>query len=268
MFSLAKFASRTGRLGKPLPSPFHSFELENIRFRYGATSMIAGKPGAFKSILALNMLNIWAREGLPTFYFSADSDEHTVARRLAGIITGMDSEKVDADFTAGQYGAYLDSLRTLGRVRFEYKAVDLEGIAERLNAYEGVAGDYPPVVVIDNLINFSETTDDWAGMRDMTNELDKLARETSSHIMVLHHASEGWGRAADPVPRAAIQGKITQIPRLALTCAADFRHLKVVCVKNTNGPQYPDATRWMDFQVEPSLSITENYTDNFYRSIA
>jgi hypothetical protein len=93
----------------------------------------------------------------------------------------------------------------------------------------------------------------------MTNELDKLARETSSHICVLHHASEGWGRAADPVPRAAIQGKISQIPRTVLTCAADNRWLKVSCVKNTNGPQYPDATRWLDFTVSNSLSVTDNY---------
>jgi len=258
MYSVAKFSSRTGLLGTPLPSPFPSFELENIRFRYGATSMIAGKPGAFKSVLALNMLVFWSQGGFPAIYFSADSDEHTVARRLAGIITRAKSEKVDADFTSGSYAAYLPALRTLSTARFEYKAVDLEGIAERLNAYEAVYGAFPALVFIDNLINFADSTGDWEQMRDMTNELDKLARETTSHICVLHHASESWGRASDPVPRAAIQGKITQIPRLALTCAADNRRLKVACVKNTNGPQYPDANRWLDFTVEQSLAITDN----------
>lgn len=261
MYSLAKFHSRTGRLGKPLPSPYATFDLENIRFRLGATSMIAGKPGAFKSILALNMLRYWANEDRPAYYFSADSDEHTVARRMAGMITGASAEKVDADFTSGQFSAYMDALASLGTVRFEYKAYDMEGIAEHLAAYEAVYGDYPAIVVIDNLINFSESSDDWGQMRDMTTQLDALARETKSHVMILHHASESWGRSCDPVPRAAIQGKITQIPRLVLTCAADGRALKVVCAKNTNGPQYPDANRWMNFTVQQSLEITDNYQE-------
>lgn len=265
MYSLAKFHSRTGRLGVPLSSPFPVFDLENVRFRHGATSMIAGKPGAFKSVLALNMLVHWAQEGLSAMYFSADSDEHTVARRVAGIITGADAGKVDSDFTGANFGPYATALAALGPVRFEYRAPDgedaTEFIATRLNAYEAVYGAHPAVVFVDNAINFSATTDDWAGIRDTTRDLDALARETMSHICVLHHASESWGRSSDPVPRAAIQGKVTQIPRLVLTVAADERALKVCCVKNTNGPQYPDANRWMNFMVQPSLQVTDNYQE-------
>jgi hypothetical protein len=221
--------------------------------------MIAGKPGAYKSILALNMLYSWTSAGHSAVYFSADSDEHTVARRMAGIITGASADKIDADFERGQFGQYLPALESLGTVRWEYKAYDQEGIDEHLDAYAEVAGDYPDIVFIDNLINFAETSDDWAAMRDMTVDLDAMARKTKSHIVVLHHASEGWGKASDPVPRAAIQGKITQIPRLALTCAADGRWLKVCCVKNTNGPQYPDANHWMSFTVQQNLGITDNW---------
>lgn len=265
MYSLAKFNSRTGRLGVPLSSPYRVFDLENIHFRQGATSMLAGKPGAFKSTLALNMLVHWAREGLPVFYFAADSDEDEVARRCAGIMTGASTQLVDDDFEAGRTGRYMAELRALNTARFEYYAPDgedaTEFIAERLNAFEAVYGDYPAVVFIDNAINFSETTDDWSGIRDMTRELAKLAFETSSHISVLHHASEGWGHASDPVPRAAIQGKVTQIPRLVLTCAADSLAMKVACVKNRGGPAYPDANRWMNFTVQPSLEITDNYQE-------
>ena len=262
MYALAKFASRTGRLGKPLPSPFPVFDLENVRFRLGATSMIAGKPGAFKSVLALNMMKYWTLAGYPSVYFSADSDEHTVARRMAGIITGTSADVIDADFTAGNFRQYMPALESLGLVRFEYRILDMEGIAERLAAYEAVYGDYPPIVFIDNLMNFSDSTDDWGLMRDMTRELDALARETKSHICILHHASESWGRASDPVPRAAIQGKITQLSRLVLTCAADGLTIKVACTKNTNGPQHPDANRWMNFTVLPSLEVVDNYQDS------
>jgi hypothetical protein len=267
MYSLAKFATRRGRLGTALSSPYPVFDLENIHFRQGATSMIAGKPGAMKSTFALNMLARWGQEGLPVFYFAADSDEEEIVRRLAGILTGVYTEVVDADFDAGRIGRYMDAIQSMTFARFEYYAPDhqdpSEFIAERLAAFDAVYGDYPSIAFVDNAINFVETTDDWAGIRDMTRELGKVAFETGTHISVLHHASEGWGHPSDPVPSAAIQGKVTQIPRLVLTCAAESGSLslKVACVKNRGGPSYPSANRWMDFEVQRSLKIEDRYQE-------
>src|ERR1700755_710837 len=79
---------RVGNIGQRLPDPYRSFGREQIHFRRGATSMIAGVPGAFKSVVALNMVKRWADQNITTMYFSADGDEFTVIRRLAGIITG------------------------------------------------------------------------------------------------------------------------------------------------------------------------------------
>jgi hypothetical protein len=259
MYSLAKFASRTGRIGRPLPDPYGIFSLRNIRFRAGATSMIAGKPGSFKSVLALNLLARWAREGLSAVYFSADSDEFTVARRMAGILTGASSETVDADFEANNYAAYMDALASLGSVRFEYRAMEVDHIASRLAAYEAVHGDYPDLVYIDNLINFASHPQAWDEMGSMLIEFDSMAREMKSHFCVLHHASEGWGAHSDPVPNAAIQGKLTQIPRLVLTTAANGRAMAVCATKNTNGPMDPDARNPMFFTVEPSLNVVDDY---------
>lgn len=259
MYSVAKFSSRSGFLGTPLPTPFHSFELENIKFRYGATSMVAGKPGAGKSLFAMNMLTYWAREGLPAMYFAADSDEEEVASRLAAMVTGVNFDRVDTDFAERRYGDYIAALQAFHKVRFEYKPMTLEKMAAKMHAFEQVAGEYPAVVFIDNLINFAESSDDYGGMINMLNELGKLAHETRSHICTLHHASESWGRPSDPVPSAAVQGKVTQIPRLALTVAKDNRWLKVACVKNRNGPSYPAANRWMDFTLEQDLTVTDNY---------
>lgn len=259
MFSLAKFRSRTGNIGKPLPSPFNVFDFENVRFRHGATSMLAGQPGTFKSVLALNMLARWSGMGVTAMYFSADSDEFTVARRCAGIVTNEDQAAVEAGLTPGHpnFARYCDSLNAFGNVRFEYRSMDIDQIAGRLASYEQAWGDFPDVVFIDNLINFASSATDWGEMIDLINELDALARETRSHICVLHHASDGWP-SGKPVPRHAIQGKVTQLPRLVLTTAADGPHLMVSCVKNTNGPQYPNADKWMDFAVRPSLRTDEN----------
>lgn len=264
MYSLAKFASRTGRIGKPLPAPFGVFDLEGVRFRRGGTSLLAGQPGSFKSVLALNMLCRWSGMGQTAVYFSADSDEFTVARRCAGIITDIGQSAVEAGIYADflHMGPMYEALGGLRAVRFEYKVSErgltpVEFMAGRLAGFEQVNGDYPDVVFVDNLINYSESATDWGLMIDMIRDLDEMARETRSHICILHHASDGWP-SGKPVPRAAIQGKVTQIPRLVLTTAADGTHLIVSCVKNTNGPQYPNADHWVDFIVRPSLRVEEN----------
>ena len=261
MFSLAKFRTRTGNMGKPLPSPFDVFDFENVRFRHGATSMIAGQPGSFKSVFALNMLTRWARMGIGGIYFSADSDEFTVARRCAGLMTDIDQTTVEGAFarnTGDVYDRLMYELGDLRDIRFEYRAMDIDKIAERLGSYEQVWGDYPDIVFIDNLINYSSSATDWGEMIDFIRELDELARETRSHICVLHHASEGGVKAGQPVPSRDIQGKVTQLPRLVLTTACEGPHLMLSCVKNTNGPSYPNADRWMDFVIKPSMRVEEN----------
>ena len=55
------------------------------------------------------------------------------------------------------------------------------------------------------------------------------------------------------------QGKVTQIPRLVLTTAANYQDMLVCCVKNTNGPQDPDAKNPMSFEVGNSLRVQDDY---------
>ena len=264
MYSVAKFHSRAGRLGRPLPDPFISFGNERIKFRHGATSMLAGKPGAGKSILALNELVNWAQNDIPIMYFSADSDEYTVARRLGGIVSGYSTDRIER-MPARDLGALLE-VDYLRHVRFEYRTngkdeTAADFIAGRMAAYEQMYGAFPSVVFVDNLINYAPSSQDWGAMIDLLNEFNSLALETMSHICVLHHASEGYGNSGDPVPRQAIQGKLSQIPRLVLTIAASGNVRAVACVKNTNGPQFPDADKWMEFEVEDSLFMRDNYME-------
>lgn len=276
MYSVAKFASRTGRLGTPLPTPWPVFDLENVKFRHGAISMFAGKPGAGKSIWALNAMARWAQAGKPAFYFSADSDEYTVARRLGGIIGGVPMDKIE-HMRHRDLAALLD-VEYMQHVRFEYRTCPgedaAEFIAERIGPFAEVYGSYPPVVFVDNLVNYAPSANDWGSMIDLLVELDALSRETMSHICVLHHASESesWvydhalGKrrlrgAADPVPLSALQGKVSQIPRLVLTIAANASLRAVVCAKNTNGPQFPEANRWMTFEVGDNLQVNDKYQE-------
>jgi KaiC/GvpD/RAD55 family RecA-like ATPase len=256
VYSLRKFPGRAGNVGQALPDTFPSFGLARVAFRRGATSMIAGAPGSFKSVFALNLLVKWARAGMTALYFSADSDEFTVAKRVGGILTGEQVERVEYDMTRGNTSRYTDAMRDMGHAHFVYASLFMDGIANHVKAFEAVYGDWPDVVFVDNLMSYADSAGEWESMREMTRELDSLARETSAHIVILHHTSESAG-FDKPAPRDRIQGKVTQVPRLVLTVAARGLALYWACVKNTNGPQDPGASVISEFLVRPSMQVED-----------
>lgn len=239
-------------MGKPLPDIFPTFAAEKIHFRHGATSMIAGAPGSFKSVIALNLLAGWAGAGLSGLFFSADSDEFTVAKRMASILTGCTPEEFEADPMR-----YSGKLAALARTGFVYRSISVEVIARHMRAFDAVHGNFPDVVFVDNLIDAVEDPTDWGGMIRFIRDCDQMARETSAHICILHHASEAWSKdnQGKPPPSWAIQGKVTQIPRLALTVAEMDSIVSIACVKNTNGPQDKFARRYQQFHVSGSLGL-------------
>jgi AAA domain len=263
VYSPAKFPARIGNIGSALPDPFNVFGANQIHFRHGATSMIAGAPGSFKSILALNMLAEWARLGIGVMYFSADSDEFTVIKRLSAILTGDNLDTVEGRILRRQTGRYVAALRKVDSVQFEYEQMDMATIANRVKSYEQIYGSPPDVIFVDNLIDFVDSPDDWGGMLIMTRELDALAKEIKAHVVVLHHAKLRMAETSKrpefgrPPADYEIQGKITQIPRLVLTVAAENLSLKLSCVKNTNGPQTRDASLSWGFQVRTNMRLAD-----------
>jgi hypothetical protein len=223
--------------------------------------MIAGAPGSYKSVFALNMLALWAGHGITQLYCSADSDEFTVAKRMASMLTGESTDQVEKTM-ANDRAKYAGVLRHLDPARFVFTPMNIDSIDTHMRAFESMYGAFPDVVFVDNLINAVDDPTDWGGMIRLLRDLDVLAREARSHVCVLHHASEGWSmnNPGKPPPSYAIQGKVNQIPRLILTLGAEGRSLGLACVKNTNGPQSPQARDVIGFGVAPSLRVTELYS--------
>jgi RecA-family ATPase len=257
VFTLRKFGGRVGDLGKPLPDPFPIFDRNRIKFRIGGTSLIAGAPGSYKSLFALNMLTTWAQDR-SVLYFSADSDEMTVARRLSSILTNESNEVVEARMDEKAWrDHYTQQLAAVDNAKFVYRSLNFETIQTHLGAFEEVHHAFPQVVFVDNLIDTVEDPTDWGGMINFIKQCDILSRETRSHVCILHHASESWAASNPgmPPPSHAVQGKVNQIPRMVLTLAAEQEWLRIACVKNTNGPMDPTARSYMSFRVEPSLRV-------------
>ena len=85
MRTLVRSVGRASIGGEPLPSCFKSFESSKIVMRRSEVSMFAGAPGVGKSTLALALA---LKTNVPTLYISADTNAHTMAMRLASMISG------------------------------------------------------------------------------------------------------------------------------------------------------------------------------------
>jgi hypothetical protein len=223
--------------------------------------MFAGVPGSFKSVLALNALVTWSRHDVSGMYFSADGDEFTVVRRLAGIVTGDDSDVVESAMVRKDMAKYEAALSELGGWEFEYERFEFEELVVRVKQYEAVYGAFPDALVIDNLINFASSPFAFDEMQTFINDLDGLCKEIKCHALILHHAKlpDINPRARNPRPIGdpprddEIQGKMTQYPSVALTIGADNLNLRIACVKNRNGRQYRDASHSIPFVVMPNM---------------
>jgi AAA domain len=261
VYSLRRFNGRTGNLGKPLPDPFSAFDLHRIKLRHGMVSMVAGAPGSFKSVLALNIVVGWASAGKRVLYFSMDSDEATVAKRVSGILSGESVETVEYKMARGGQAHYAEQLAKLDSVQWIYDQADIDAIALHMRAFEAVHGAWPDAVFVDNLIDTVDDPTNYGGMIQVLRDLDALAREMQSHVCVLHHSSEAWAKDHPglPPPSWAVQGKVNQIPRLVLTVGANGLALSLAPVKNTNGPSDPTAKVNLPFLVQPSMRVEDLY---------
>lgn len=211
--------------------------------------MIAGPPGAFKSIFAINMSVSWALNGELGLYISADSDQFTTGKRCASIITGDPSDEVEKTLRSG---GYTDALSKIGDLHWEFRPMGVPALDDRLRAFEVVYGRTPDFVVVDNLMNMVDNPGDWNGQIQMCRDLDELARGAKCHVMILHHTQEGDHNSTEPPPRWLIQGKVSQFPRLILTANASANHFMLATVKNTNGPQQANGKDYRDFMIDTS----------------
>jgi hypothetical protein len=207
--------------------------------RRGQLLMIAGQPGAGKSAFALWIAQ---RMNARTLYFSADMDAHTAVTRLAGLLTGYTVEEVTSALNGPGFGFFEEELLS-SNIQFCFDSgPTLQDIADEIDAYVELWDAYPEVIVIDNAMNVeAEMGEEHAGLRLIFKELHRMARDTGAGLLVLHHTREEASPFL-PQARAAIQGKVAQLPERILTVALDTSQgtFLFAPVKNRGGKQ--DAT--------------------------
>src|SRR4051812_41852789 len=110
--------------GAPLPAVWQTFSDNDIRFNRGELSMVAGPPGAGKSVLALQFA-IQAK--VPSLYVSCDMGAFLTAVRSAAVLTNKEISEVKREMLTNE-----------GRER--YRKVIVDEINHLYMAYESRPG--------------------------------------------------------------------------------------------------------------------------------
>ena len=235
----------------PLPDVWDGLKAKQIKFRRGQVCMVAGAPNAGKSMFAL----IYAiKAGVPTLFFSADTDTTTVMMRAAAHVSGHSQVTVENNLANNThyYDPYFERLDHIKWVFDSSPSID--DLELEIRAYVELYGYAPELIVVDNLMNVTaETDNEWAGLRAIMMEFHDMARKTEACVLVLHHVSEQseYGPPSKPPHRRAIHGKVSQLPALILTLGYDPAQgsLFVASVKNRFGPHVADGSDYVTLLV-------------------
>lgn len=266
MYSPIQSLYLKGDEGNPLPDVWDSFKAKGIQFLRGQLVLICAGPGTGKSalILAYAML---AR--VPTLYMSADSGAFTQLTRMLSIITGCSQDEAKRLVRAGDLGSASAELQDFP-IRFVYSATPtLDNIENAMMAYEEVYGDFPALVVIDNITNVegvSEESDNQAqGLEALMDYFHSMGRETTACVVGLHHVTGQHNDGSKPIPLSGIKQQIGRVPEMVLTLhkiISEFGadSLRVSYVKNRNGRQDASGESWVELEfLGETMQIRDPY---------
>ena len=232
---------------------FESLERKGSRFLRGQLCLVCAGPGTGKSAFVLTYA---LKARVPTLYFSADSDAFTQLSRSLSILTGDSMEKTARAVRAGDLGDSEDEFADIP-IRFNYSASPtLDQIETSMRSYEEVYGDFPALVVIDNVTNVrggGEDDDPFAGLESLMDYLHDMARTTSACVIGLHHVTGPHNDGDKPIPLSGIKGQIGRVPEMVLTLhrvqeTFGSDSLRVSTVKNRGGRSDPSGNEYAELE--------------------
>lgn len=203
-------------LAPPLPVQNAVFNQGGLVFRRGQFSLVAAAPGVGKTLFATNLA---INTQVPTLYFSADSDEWTVKQRACSILTGFDLDSVEQHLNSEDWDSfYSEKLRLADHIDFCYSTdIEPEFMVRRMFAHGEIRGEWPQLIVVDNLGNTVEDQESQgAELQNVCRELQRLARTTKAHVMALHHVVGAKENGDKPILLSDLIYKLGKLPELVL----------------------------------------------------
>lgn len=212
-----------GRLGNKLPQPYRALETLGVYHRQGQVSLIVAAPGGGKTAFALNYA---LKAGIDCLYIAADLDLYSMGMRTMAIESGQRVDDIEAAIEA-------DLELPLGAPQVAFgsdSAPSIADIVDEARAYVEIHGQFPPLLIVDNLINIiAEGESVWHSVRQAVDKLHELARSAEIHVMILGHATGQYGDGLMKIPLSGIEHKPGNNARLVLTL--DRPSLNVINVR-------------------------------------
>lgn len=184
-----------------------------VELRKGMLALIAAGPGTGKSAVALNFA---AQAGVPTLYFSADSDARTQLTRASAVLTGESVADCTRKLDSGKIPKQVEEAPLM----FDFSAEpDLDAIEKAMSVYLELYGEYPHLVIVDNLgdVRYPGEGSKFDAQDSVLRWLNGMARKTGSCVVVLHHVTSSFNDTAQPIPQSGVRGQVTQIPSVIIT---------------------------------------------------
>lgn len=181
---------------------------------------------------------------VPTLYWSADTDQTDVTIRQLALITGEKTDLIEQRLQEESWHEYLiGQLKTVRHIDWVFdSAITGRGVRERLDAFCELHGQYPWLVVLDNMSNaIQNPAEEYAQIKTMQTETQHLAREVNAHIAVLHHAKGEYDSGQKPIPQSGGLQNPFKIPEVGLTLFSKEGQIGVCVVKNRGGKADPGA---------------------------
>ena len=251
--------TRAATFAPALPMPWPALANHGLRIRRGQTSLTVAAPGAGKSQFWANYAH---RIGVPTAYWSADTDQTDVTSRTLAMWLGMGVAEVEDKLHDNYWRSWM--FEQLGdranHIEWVFdSSITGKHLGERLNAFAEVRGEYPHLVVLDNLSNaIANPADEYAEVKVVMGQVQVLARATNAHIAVLHHAKGIYDDGTKPIPQSGgIQNPFKTVEVGLTMHRPDEGRLAVNVVKNRGGKSDPGARFPVYMQVDFAQALVK-----------
>lgn len=153
-------------------------EYSFMGFKFRKTDLVGlvGDPGSGKSIFALNFAAFCIEHGMSVVYLNLDQDDRLLAKRAAGLITGLTEEefKDNKEFIA-------ESLKRFSETFMVSSENEFDGI---IKAVKTSAAD---VLIVDHVGNLKAKGSQYEKMKTIAEFLKDTAKEYKMIVLAISH---------------------------------------------------------------------------------